>query len=188
MGMNDKIKLELRNVKFDRSRFRRYLGNISEMIVEEVLLQKGFEVWTFVPYFPDTSPFKKKKLARGGLIYSLNFACGRDKDNTLQFDEGEREKIVNQLKAFFGEEKLKSFIRYMKDLGVIGKKKRVYCPDLVAKKDDKIYIIEVKTQKALRYLKKEWDWLMLAKEYGFSPVVATVDVKIEARDLVLEEL
>jgi Holliday junction resolvase len=75
----------------------------------------------------------------------------------------------------------------MKDLGVIGKKKRVYCPDLVAKKDDKIYIIEVKTQKALRYLKKELDWLMLAKEYGFSPVVATVNVNIEARDLVLEE-
>jgi uncharacterized pyridoxamine 5'-phosphate oxidase family protein len=59
---------------------------------------------------------------------------------------------------------------------------------IVAKKNDKIYIIEVKTKKALRYLKKELDWLMLAKEYGFLPVVATVDVKIEARDLVIEEL
>lgn len=156
------------------------------MIVEEVLLQNGFEVWSFVPYFPDVLPFKKK-LVRGGLIYSLNCLYEREKGSTLIQDES-REKIVNQLKAFFGEEKLKAFTRYMKRLGVIGKRKHVYCPDLVAKKDDKICVIEVKTKKALRYLKKEKDWLILAKDYGFSPIVATLNVNIEANDLVLKEL
>lgn len=174
MTKDEKVKLELNHVKFDRSRFRRYIGNIGEMIAQEVLLKEGFEVWLLTPYFPEVSPFVE-----------------------------ERQKRI-KLKAFFGD-RLEAFKQFMEKLGVIGKtgipgaallktgapeREYIYTPDLVAKKNGKIYVVEIKATKgALRYLKGEkLKGLMLAKDYGFSPMLVTLNVNIEASDFTITEL
>ena len=93
----------------------------------------------------------------------------------------------------------------MEKIGVIGKigipgaaliktgtpeREYVYTPDLVAKKNGKIYVVEIKATKgALRYLKGEkLKGLMLAKDYGFSPMLVTLNVNIEASDFTITEL
>ena len=176
MTKDEKVKLELNHVKFDRSRFRRYIGNIGEMIAQEVLLKEGFEVWLLTPYFPEVSPAPPRE---------------------------ERQERI-KLKAFFGD-KLEAFKQYMEKIGVIGKfgilgaaliktgtpkGEYVYTPDLIAKKDGKIYVVEVKATKgALRYLKRgKLKGLMLAKDYGFSPMLVTLNVNIEASDFTITEL
>jgi len=40
-----KTLVEIGNVEFDRSRFRRYYGNIGEMVAEEFLVRRGFDVF-----------------------------------------------------------------------------------------------------------------------------------------------
>lgn len=54
----------------------------------------------------------------------------------------------------------------------------------------KIYVVEIKATKgALGYLKGEkLKGLMLAKDYGFSPMLVTLNVNIEASDLAITEL
>jgi len=181
--LNDKTRLELENVKFNKSRFRRYQGNIGEMVAEEVLLREGFEVWVCTPYFPDVSPMSGKKLTRGGLVRYLSLSSTADENSIFEWGKDEREKAIKELKTFFGD-KLEAFQKYFEEIAAIG-----YTPDLIAKKNDKIYVVEVKTNKATRYLKGEkLRGLMLARNYGFIPMLITLNINIEATNLILREL
>lgn len=71
---DEKVKLGLNHVKFDRSRSRRYIGNIGEMVAQEVLLKEGFEGWLLTPYYhSEESPLRKqKKLCMDGLFHFLS--------------------------------------------------------------------------------------------------------------------
>ena len=103
-----------------------------------------------------------------------------------------KEHIANERKdakaaiAFFGDQ-LHSFQGYLKRLK--SESIKYHC-DLVAKKDEKIYLVEVKsTKQARQFVKGEkMRGLMLAKEYSFFPVVVTMNIKIEALSFKMEEL
>lgn len=202
MDLNKKIELELDHVKFNRSRFRRYVGNIGEMVAQEVLLKEGFQVWLLTPYFPNRAPFESRSVG-GGLIHSLSYLYKQKPGKFRKRKLEDYENKIKALKTFFGD-KLEAFKQYTEKLGVIGKtgisgaelintegpeREYIYTPDLVAKKDEKIYVVEIKTGKGIRYLKEEkLKGLMLAKEYGLVPLLVTLNVNIEVTDLILREL
>jgi len=98
---------------------------------------------------------------------------------------------------------LEDFKRYIEKLGVVGavgipgaaqirakgpKREYLYTPDLVAKKNQEIYIIEVKVNTGRIDSEKERRGLMLARDYGFIPMLITSKVNIEVSDLVIAEL
>ena len=96
---------------------------------------------------------------------------------------------VSRNRAFLGEQ-LNAFIAYLKKIQINVVNKRQYIPDIIAKKDGKIYIIEVKSRKgAIRNLRgKRLEGLLLAKEYGFIPLLVTFIIKIEADNFKIEEI
>jgi Holliday junction resolvase len=61
--------------------------------------------------------------------------------------------------------------------------------DLLAKKNRKIYVVEVKANSGKQNLKGEkLEGLLLAKKYGSVPMLVTIDVEVQASDLVAQEL
>lgn len=110
---------------------------------------------------------------------------------------------IKELEDFFGD-KLVAFKRYLESVGVIGadgivgacqikmtepKSKHIYTPDLVCRKDNDIYVVEVKTNSADIYLKPEKvRGLLLAKKFGLIPLLSHINVRIDASDFVLQEL
>jgi Holliday junction resolvase len=64
-----------------------------------------------------------------------------------------------------------------------------YHPDMIAKKNGEIYVIEIKTTGGIRYLKgSPLKGLLMARNYGFIPALITVNVSIKATDLTVREL
>jgi len=178
-------------LQIDKTRFRRYIGNIGEMIVQEVLVKRGYRVWLLTPYFPSSL---KRPLQKG--LLSVLQCLYEDESRT---HEVRRPKLnLDELRDFFGG-KLGDFKQYVERLGVVGKDglpgaphikiggsgtEYLYCPDLVAKKNNKIYVVEIKVGQGTRYLKKEKvKGLVMAKEHGFIPMLVTLNLSIEARDL-----
>lgn len=112
-------------------------------------------------------------------------------------------EAVNALRDFFGN-KLEDFKRYIESIGVLGKIgvvgavkivnpnlacKYVYAPDFVAKKNDDIYIIEVKTNNAIKYFKEEkLEGLTSVRKFGLVPLIITLKVDIVAKDFLIKEL
>ena len=181
----DEKLAKISRFQIDKSRFRRYIGNIGEMVAQEALLKQGFEVWLLTPYFP--SSFKKP--LQTGLTRILSCLYEHELG---RFNDQETKKQVNRLKSFLGD-KLEAFREYMEKLGVVSKRGIVpgcsYCPDLIAKKDDRIYVVEIKVGQGISYLKGEkLRGLMSAKDYGFIPMLVTIDIDIEASNLVIKEL
>jgi len=198
-----KTLVEIGNVEFDRSRFRRYYGNIGEMVAEEFLVRRGFDVWLFTPYFPIESPLRKRGgLGRGGLLNCLRYLYAKPSDRkdlrgkcimeyggaSYILSQEECHRGLEELKNFFGE-KLESFRKYVEELGIIGgtsnaQEETKYYPDLVAKKSGEIYVVEVKTNTGLGYLKgAKLKGLLLAEKYGFIPTVITLNIDVEATNL-----
>lgn len=195
-----KVMLELARAEFNRSRLRVYYGNIGEIITQEILRRQGFEVWLPRPIADEKdylNIFRLPEIDEDSLRRRYNIHCkaGSIKEDDMSWEEylsRHKEHIRNERKdvkatfAFFGDQ-LHSFQGYLKRLK--SESIKYYC-DLVAKKEEKIYLIEVKSTKhARQFLKGEKKrGLMLAKEYGFFPAVVTMIVKIEALNLKMEEL
>jgi hypothetical protein len=208
-----KTLVEISNVEFDRSRFRRYYGNIGEMVAEEFLVRRGFDVWLFTPYSPNESPLRKRgDLGRGGLLHYLSYLYLKPPDRNdlgskyivkyggtsyvLSRGVEDYHRKLKELKNFFGE-KLEAFSKYVEELGIVRKtsdaepveilperEETKYYPDLVAKKSGEIYVVEVKTNTGLGYLKgAKLKGLLLAEKYGFIPTVITLNIDIEATNL-----
>jgi len=88
------------------------------------------------------------------------------------------QKVAKKLETFVGKDKIENFKEY---LGKI-----THYPDFVAKKSKKIYIVEVKANTRRIDTKKEMEDLMRAKDYGFIPMLVTLNVIIETADIVME--
>jgi hypothetical protein len=158
----EKILVEIDNVEFDRSRFRRYYGNIGEMVAEEFLVRREFGVWLFAPYFPNKSPRMREGLGRGGLLHYLSYLYLKPLDRNdlgskyivkyggasyvLSRKVEEYHHKLKELKNIFGE-KLEAFRKYVEELGIVRKtsdaepveilperEETKYYPDLMAKK------------------------------------------------------
>jgi hypothetical protein len=173
--------LTIKNVGFNRGRFRTYYGNIGELIVEESLAKEGFEVWQFRPYSIDEQADIRFALAP---LYRRQYG---------ELKETERTRL---LQAFF-EGNLQNFERYVEETNIMtydaeqlgSKRHRKYKPDMLAKKDGKVYVVEVKTNSGKQNLKGEkLEGLLLAKKFGFAPMVVTLNIEIQASDLVAQEL
>ena len=105
------------------------------------------------------------------------------------------EESVKEVKDFFGD-KLEDFINFVKSLGVITKDgelevygNRTYTPDLIAKKNGEIYIIEVKANSGnLNKKPKRVKALLSARDYGLIPLIVHINVSINATDFSMREL
>jgi hypothetical protein len=201
--MEKNIILELKKVEFNKRRFNTYFGNIGEMLAEEKLSTAGFETWGLKPFHagsrPKTEIFYDNLFSCMHFLYESNERCYYD---GLTYEET-REKGIRMLKEFFGERFL-CFKNYMERIGVIGKigivgasqikmvepkSRHVYTPDLVAKKNGEIYIVEVKTNSGISYLKGEkLKGLLSAKKFGLVPLLIKLKLNLDATDLVVEKL
>jgi len=98
------------------------------------------------------------------------------------------ESAMKELETFFGD-KLEAFKRYVERTHMLDLYEAKYTPDLVAKKNGKIYVAEVKANSGIQFLKGEkLKGLMLAKQFGFIPMLVTLNVNIEVSDLTITEL
>lgn len=200
--MDKKLSLELEQPKFDRNRLRVYYGNIGEIIAQQVLKKQGFEVLLTRPvgygrdflsifrlpkmdeevkelrkYYDSLPSFRKKKETWNEFL--------KGKENWIK----ETIETVKASRAFFGGQ-LNAFKQYLKELKFDVASKRKYTPDLIAKKGEKIYVIEVKsTRGALKFLRgKKLRGLLLARKYGLIPSIVSFNLRIEAKDFKMEEL
>ena len=197
--MTDKLALQLDRPEFDRSRLRVYYGNMGEIIAQEVLRKQGFEVWLTKPVADATRkdylrllslPKDDEEKLRS--YYDNLPSFRKERETRDQFLKRHKEHIRYNIEtvkanlAFFSDQ-VDSFKEYLKRLE---KESITYSCDLVAKKDHEIYIIEVKsTRNARRFLRgKKLRGLMLAREYGFTPVLITFNLKIEASNFRMSEL
>ena len=148
--------LALSIVKFDKSRLRKYYGNIAEIIAQEVLEKAGFESWLLTPYFSRG----RESLPKSGYLSQL---------------------LLRRVFQKFLGQKMEVFLRYLKKSG--------YIPDLIAKKGEDIYLVEVKANREFKYLNEEQKiGLKSAREYGFKSMIITMDVAITASNLKIIEI
>jgi hypothetical protein len=204
IDLEKKVKTKLKTVEFNKSRFKTYFGNIGEMIASEILLKEGFRVWGLKPYEAGGSR-QNRYLYIDDLYVCLSFYY----KSNVTYREGDlgvektRELAIKELENFFGE-KLVAFKKYMESIGVIGKTgivgasrikmveptaKHVYTPDLVCRKDNNIYIVEVKTNSGNIYNKPERvKGLLLARKFGLIPLLIHMNVRIDASDFSIQEL
>lgn len=198
--MIKKALFQVDHPEFSSSRFRTYHGNIGELVSAEVLEKSGYEVWMMRPFLQRIGGLL---MALAAYRMSLNEEELRQeymhridatrKDAGLIVDEYVRRNLEyrrehrRHLTRFFGD-KLESFNQYLEKLGIFGEHGRqsgaLYSPDLTCKKEDEIYVVEVKANSGINYLKgRKLEGLMLAKEYGFIPMLITIKVQIEAANL-----
>lgn len=167
------------------------------MIAEEVLLKEGFAVCKWRPYVAgDVLPEShvSHNLRRClNCLYPIKpgetvIIKGKTVHLTHRRDPYS-DTIIEELRNFFGD-RLSNFKKYTDTLGIFGEAdKVVYTPDLVAKKDKEIYIIEVKTNSGDIYSTKEkLEGLLLARKFSFVPLLINLKIDIEATDFVMQEL
>jgi len=199
--MDKKLNLELKRPDFDKSHLRVYYGNIGEIITQQVLRKQGFEVWLTRPIGKERDflrifsiPKMDEEIKKLREQYDILRRWGREETWEEYLDEHKgiinyKIETVKANRKFFGEQ-LDAFVNYMKKLKLDVVYERKYIPDLIAKKDGKIYVIEVKSRKgALQFLKgKRLKGLLLAREYGFFPSLVSFNLKIEADNFKMEEL
>lgn len=117
--------------------------------------------------------------------------------------EESRKLAIKELEDFFGR-KLEGFKKYIESIGMIesyygilgayginGKTKSeyAYTPDLIAKKDNEICIVEVKTNSGNIYLKPEKvEGLVSARKSGLIPLLINLNVSINATDFMIREI
>ena len=190
---NENAILEIEQPRFDRNRFRVYYGNIGEIIAQEVLRKQGFEAYMTRPiaskdyiFFLVLPKWKVDDLRRHYDAMSPDY---KEKVTWKQYLKDYRERFTRETektKAFFGNKRA-AFEKYLSRLET---ESIEYRWDLLAKKSDKIYVIEVKsTKRALRFLKGEkLKGLMLAREFGFTPAIISIDIKIEATNFKMAEI
>jgi len=152
------------------------------------------------PRLPDERSLKK--------TYEIEFK-GLDKarfhvPTWKDFKEQEQAKInmhkrvVKELKTFFGE-KLENIKEYMCAIGPLrrtafprenpGERGTWYTPDLIAKKDDEMFVTEIKSNTGINYMRgQRLEGLLLAKKYKFVPMLITLNVSIGATHLVARKL
>jgi hypothetical protein len=105
------------------------------------------------------------------------------------------EQSIREVKDFFGD-KLEQLIDYVDSLGLIANDgelfvygKRKYTPDLIAKKNGEIYIIEVKANSGdLNRKPDRVKALLSAREFGLIPLIIHLNVGITASDFSMKEL
>lgn len=112
------------------------------------------------------------------------------------------DEAVKKLENFFGA-KLTSFKGYIESIGIIGKQgiigfaripaeksvEHSYTPDLVAKKGDEIYIVEVKVNTGSRYLTgAKLHGLKSARDFSLVPLVVNLKLDIQVPELSVKEL
>ena len=195
--MKTNTLLKLKNVNFSKSRFQTYFGNIGEMIAEETLFKEGFEVCKWSSFSaPNIVPNKINNNLRYCLmcLYIVDSDEGKvriGENEYVIFHVVEYKKIMKQLKSFFADKlgKIKDYIDF---LGIFDpNKKPLYIPDLVAKKDKEIFVIEVKTNSGNIYRKRQkekLEGLLSARTYDFIPMLVNLKVEIVASAFTLTEL
>lgn len=192
--MKDATK-ELKKIEFSKNKLISYIGNIGEIITEQILMKEGYEVCKWKPYSAgDSLP---EPLVKHNLRLSMERLSHKHKPDEsvivngqtvhLTYEYDDNSEIERDLKEFFGE-KFKDFKKYVGNLGLFKEAGNViYSPDLVAKKENQIYVIEVKTNSG-KLTEKKREGLVSAKRFGFVPVIVNIDVDIVATNFKMQEL
>jgi hypothetical protein len=162
------------------------------------------------PRLPDEKSLREEYEARykgSGLLTWKEFKSREEAEINMH------KRLVKELKTFFGE-KLENMRDYMRAIGplrrhvflrenphipladaltqaytIVGERGIWYTPDLIAKEDGEIFVTEVKANTGTNYLKgQRLEGLLLAKEYGFVPMLITANVSIVATHLVARKV
>lgn len=205
--MEKAVSLKLKDVEFSKSRFKTYFGNIGELITEEMLLKRGFEVLGMKPYHAGKSG-KLVSHSEFSLWHYVNILHDRETYGVIKsmlcYSQEECVKAINQLNIFFGD-KLVNFVKYVESIGMFNQielidtpqisagnevmPKRVYTPDMVAKKNGEIFIVEVKTNSGdIHKTPRKLQGLLSARKFGLIPLIIHMDVGIRASDFSMQEL
>jgi len=192
------VNLELANLEFSKSRFKSYFGNIGELIAEEILFKEGFEVCRWRPYnagdiLPQSNVSRNLRRCLN-CLYPIKpdetVTMGGEKYHITYSRDPNYKTIIKELNDFFGD-KLSNFKKYTDTLGFGEAKEVRYIPDLVAKKDNEIYIVEVKTNSGNIYLKREQEklkGLLSARKFDLIPLLININIRLEATDFTMKEL
>lgn len=151
---------------YSRSIFGRHAGDIGERFANKILIDAGYET----RFFADLSADVLCRDADEG------YAMLR-KGIARMFLRDKYEDFISFCEAWNEDPEIPSTIRGVRPPG-----SETFLPtgagvDLVGKKDSKFYLIEIKTNRAVLqdYQKK---MLLKSKEFGFTPLVLRVKVKI----------
>lgn len=196
--LDEKIILKSDNVEFKkcRKRFNSYFGNMGEVIAQEVLSKEGFDVCRWSAMSGDGTkltiqnnlgrclkclyPLEKETMTIDGSTYHMEY-----------YFEINPEKIIKQLNRFFGE-KLANLKKYVDYLNIFPPPKTpLYIPDLIAKKANELYVIEVKTNTGTIYTKRERRKLrafLSARDFGLIPLLVHFNLSLHATDFIATEL
>ena len=181
-----------------------YCDKMVEIITEEVLCKQEFEVWIpraviceedflTIRHLPELDEDSLRRhyyfYCRVGSIKEEDLSLEQYISNHKRKHENYIQNEKNRIKAttVFLDDQLNSFKEYLRSLE--SESIKFNC-DFVAKKDRKIYIIQVKSTKgALQFLRgKRLKGLLLAREFGFIPTLISFDIKIEANNFKIEEV
>ena len=195
--MEKKSILEIKQPKFHNRHLKMYYDNVVDIIAEELLRKQGFELGLKKPIgtkeafdslfsIPDLE--ERKKDWRH--FYDIHPSFWKEQNSWEDYLEThiahfryEVDKVIRN-REFFGEKIARNLFDYLEKLN------SRYIPDLIAKKNEKIYIIEVRNrEEASKFLKgKKYRSLLLARKYGFIPLLVSFELNIEANNLKMEEI
>lgn len=182
----------------------RHAGDIGERIAWIILTQNGYDIWDFSSLVDSICErLTREELERiitKKIIYSPQIKKNKDNEYDIAdkfFNSKYTDNFIKYCCAWNIESKLRgSTIRPVFDVEHRREAERNNTfslpssgPDYVGKKDDKFYIIEVKTNSAVlqRHQKK---MLLLAKDFGFIPLLVKmrVDIKVPLEKVEIKEL
>jgi len=159
------------------------IGDVGEYATLHFLRENGYETQKGIRLILDMqtasySPHAKYAVLGSRIIFREELE--KDKQLKKQFIKYYK-STVRRLEALLGKDKIAVVRNYLKDLGHEASAfSGFYTPDIVATKDGETYIIEVKANTGRIDTKEELEGLLRAKDYGFIPMLITLNVKIRA--------
>ena len=134
---------------YSKKSLHAYEGQFGEVLARKYLQKEGFEVWSYMVLVQ----LIKHSLMPGIVTHAHDF-LGSKKQDFIEMN-----KTLDQI--YSGKEH----------------KRRRF--DFIAKKEDKYYVVEVKTNKAI-LTKFQKEDLQLSKKFGFIPILVRTKVKLIA--------
>ena len=161
---------------YDQQRLSVYKGVIGERLAVKYLRKQGFQVMSYMQLVDFTVNIPRK-------MKTLRERMGGNQNNYNIVKKALEKKHSHRVNKLYDwmENKVNDFIKMNKafDKIYLGKEHRRRALDFIAKKDDKFYAVEVKTNSS-KLSEKQRKELELSKKFGFTPIIIKTKVTLIA--------